>query len=225
MLKFAANSGDDHDYCENFHHIPEDKTPTREVSVKSLSMAMGIKQPGFHLLSLAPREEGQAQKTTADVPCFLPDQIAIYLSIYVPLLVISIVIVLVSNTLRRYASGASLPVHHRRSSSANSQSEEDSDGTDYSQYNLPHPVSVMPLKSSARRIMPCSWTFVLFGRRRRLTIKTPSRASLSNAICSRPRNQHKRRRQSLLFGCFLDTRDVAVFPLTLFVVISVWISI
>ncbi|PWY89153.1 hypothetical protein BO70DRAFT_162167 [Aspergillus heteromorphus CBS 117.55] len=43
-------SGDDHDYCEMSHH--EFSGSPTEITVKSLSWAMGIRQPGFVLTSL-----------------------------------------------------------------------------------------------------------------------------------------------------------------------------
>lgn len=100
-------SGDDHDYCEYLHSIPlveDGPDPTvehaREVTVKSFSMAMGIKRPGFQLLSLVPppivpdyaAEFGN--KTFADSPCLLPDQLGIYTTRYVPFLVITLLILL-----------------------------------------------------------------------------------------------------------------------------------
>lgn len=44
-------SGDDHDYCEVFHHFGENQVAP-EISVKSISMAMGIKRPAVQLLTL-----------------------------------------------------------------------------------------------------------------------------------------------------------------------------
>ncbi|TFY73846.1 hypothetical protein EWM64_g10165, partial [Hericium alpestre] len=97
-------SGDDHDYCEYAHSLPfDDDHPispsrVREVSIKSFSMAMGIHHPGFHLLSLLnpdPLQENPAeQRTFADRPCFLPDQIRVYLSLYAPLFIATLLLVL-----------------------------------------------------------------------------------------------------------------------------------
>ncbi|KAF7790395.1 hypothetical protein EIP86_001350 [Pleurotus ostreatoroseus] len=115
-------SGDDHDYCEYDHPLPpSDAIPlaehasVREVTVKSFSMAMGVRRPGFQLLSLSPTAVPtlSGSSTTAkagtrtldDALCLLPDQLGIYLSVYVPLLAISLVSLLVSNALRVRASG------------------------------------------------------------------------------------------------------------------------
>ncbi|GLB37552.1 putative calcineurin-like phosphoesterase [Lyophyllum shimeji] len=101
-------SGDDHDYCETWHPSLVDNAASqiREVSVKSLSMAMGIQRPGFQLLSLAPQGHLEdatiAPKRHADAPCVLPDQLTIYLSAYIPLLLASLFILLVANTIRAF---------------------------------------------------------------------------------------------------------------------------
>ncbi|CAE6478019.1 unnamed protein product [Rhizoctonia solani] len=77
-------SGDDHDYCEVRHPIGDDSGQTvREISVKSFSMAMGIRRPGFQLLSLvAPDPSSPYRQTFADTPCHLPDQMHIYTHVY-----------------------------------------------------------------------------------------------------------------------------------------------
>lgn len=89
-------SGDDHDYCEVVH---EDMEKVREITVKSMSYAMGIRKPGFLMLSmwnpinattghpLNPMASGH--KATKDWSrtatmqthlCLLPDQIAILIN-------------------------------------------------------------------------------------------------------------------------------------------------
>ncbi len=82
----------------------------KEVTVKAFSMAMGIRKPGFQLLSLVPPEQViTSQETFADMPCILPDQLDIYLSVYVPLLVFSIVLLFLANVYRVYKNGMPLP--------------------------------------------------------------------------------------------------------------------
>ncbi|KAI6046003.1 Metallo-dependent phosphatase-like protein [Pisolithus marmoratus] len=96
-------SGDDHDYCDYQHTIPSTNTSVREVTVKSFSIAMGVRRPGFQLLSLVsmvPLEESLNQVPVLpplDTPCFLPDQIGIYLRVYFSLAVLSFVILFVCN--------------------------------------------------------------------------------------------------------------------------------
>ncbi|KAJ2914382.1 hypothetical protein MD484_g6022, partial [Candolleomyces efflorescens] len=101
-------SGDDHDYCEHVHELPVSRFQrgphqVREVTVKSLSMAMGIKRPGFQLLSLAPpelriplEESDSSGPSYDDAPCLLPDQLGTYLHVYIPLLIISLIIIGIS---------------------------------------------------------------------------------------------------------------------------------
>lgn len=69
----------------------------REVTVKSFSMAMGIRRPGFQLLSLASSSLIPIEKTYADAPCFLPDQLRIYTHCYVPLFMLTLIILGVSS--------------------------------------------------------------------------------------------------------------------------------
>ncbi|PLW10289.1 hypothetical protein PCASD_24895 [Puccinia coronata f. sp. avenae] len=127
-------SGDDHDYCEVVHTLPSTSLANpsplsiHEISVKSFSMGMGVHQPGYHLLSLSnPARFGRApdEQTTFHRPCLLPDQIRIYTHVYLPLLVVSLVVLfggpvyrLVKSSTaaaasRRQAKTNGLPIHHR----------------------------------------------------------------------------------------------------------------
>jgi ethanolamine phosphate phosphodiesterase len=86
-------SGDDHDYCEVVH---TDKENVREITVKSMSWAMGVRKPGFLMLSMwnpvdangaptgthggghgAANPSGPAATTLESHLCLLPDQIGI----------------------------------------------------------------------------------------------------------------------------------------------------
>lgn len=88
-------SGDDHDYCEVVH--PEDKNHVREITVKSINWAMGIRRPGFLMLSMwnpvgtdgkplssIPTGHGAANTHTSNTMeshlCLLPDQISILIN-------------------------------------------------------------------------------------------------------------------------------------------------
>ncbi|KAI9442239.1 Metallo-dependent phosphatase-like protein [Lactarius indigo] len=102
-LIFSPNSGDDHDYCEYTHAFAGEHIP--EVTVKSLSIAMGIRQPGFQLLSLS-----SEARTHAHRPCPLPDQLRIYCWVYAPLIFATIVLVAVR------AATTAAPSHHRKRS-------------------------------------------------------------------------------------------------------------
>lgn len=87
-------SGDDHDYCEHIHRAVISQ-PVREVTVKSLSMAMNVRRPAFQLLSLFPASYwDDLHPTYVDIPCLLPDQLGIYLNVYIPCFLLSFVIVI-----------------------------------------------------------------------------------------------------------------------------------
>lgn len=93
-------SGDDHDYCEVVHDASMSKAgesnvgkpgmtvgkKIREITVKSISWAMGVRRPGFLLVSLwnpidvhgGPVTETAAAERTIQLHlCLLPDQLAI----------------------------------------------------------------------------------------------------------------------------------------------------
>jgi hypothetical protein len=104
----SVYSGDDHDYCEVLH--PENKNHARETTVKSMSMAMGVRKPGFLMLSMwnpigldgnplhsNPSGHGavsQRPMTTESHLCLLPDQISILIK-YGYLVVLTITALLV----------------------------------------------------------------------------------------------------------------------------------
>jgi len=88
-------SGDDHDYCEIVHHgFTARGGGVREVTVKSVSWAMGVRKPGFLLVSLwnpiddkgnainipGRLSEGKKGITTLQSHlCLLPDQMSIFI--------------------------------------------------------------------------------------------------------------------------------------------------
>ncbi|KAG8747119.1 hypothetical protein FRC10_002168 [Ceratobasidium sp. 414] len=73
----------------------------REVSVKSFSMAMGIRRPGFQLLSLvSPDPSSPYARTMADTPCHLPDQMHIYTHVYAICGFLSVALLLYVNATR-----------------------------------------------------------------------------------------------------------------------------
>jgi hypothetical protein len=101
-------SGDDHDYCEIVH--PENKNHAREITVKSMSWAMGVRKPGFLMLSMwnpidasgqslhsSPSGHGavsQSLSTTESHLCLLPDQLGIFIR-YLSLLVLTLLILII----------------------------------------------------------------------------------------------------------------------------------
>jgi ethanolamine phosphate phosphodiesterase len=98
----SVYSGDDHDYCEIVHS--EAKSHAREITVKSMSWAMGVRKPGFLMLSMwnpvgpdgrplhsTPTGHGPgaaAAMTTESHLCLLPDQLSIFIR-YLILIVIT----------------------------------------------------------------------------------------------------------------------------------------
>lgn len=77
-------SGDDHDYCELVHS--EAKDSVREITVKSMSMAMGVPTPGFVMLSMYNPVDadgkpmpGAPKETIQTHLCLLPNQFHTYM--------------------------------------------------------------------------------------------------------------------------------------------------
>ncbi|KAF2482492.1 hypothetical protein BDY17DRAFT_242941, partial [Neohortaea acidophila] len=106
-------SGDDHDYCDIEHRF--NIAPTldmvelvktklyhiREITVKSFSWAMGVRRPGFVLVSLwnpVDKEgislRGSETSTIQTHLCLLPDQLSIFLD-YAMLFVLTLVLIIV----------------------------------------------------------------------------------------------------------------------------------
>jgi hypothetical protein len=86
-------SGDDHDYCEIVHS--DKKNKAREITVKAFSWAMGVRKPGFLMLSMwnpvdlngrplhssssGHGSSDQKPVTTETHLCLLPDQLSIFI--------------------------------------------------------------------------------------------------------------------------------------------------
>jgi len=81
-----AFSGDDHDYCEVLHRgYASAAGGIKEITVKSVSWAMGVRRPGVVLVSLwnpvdkQGKSVGKGPKTVQTKLCLLPDQIGTFL--------------------------------------------------------------------------------------------------------------------------------------------------
>jgi hypothetical protein len=83
-----AFSGDDHDYCEVVHRgYPSSGGGIREITVKSISWAMGVRKPGVVLVSLwnPVDQQGNPLAKEAGTPtlqthlCLLPDQLGLFI--------------------------------------------------------------------------------------------------------------------------------------------------
>ncbi|TRM70029.1 Metallo-dependent phosphatase-like protein [Schizophyllum amplum] len=241
-------SGDDHDYCA-YSHRYSGRT-AEEITVKSLSMAMGIRQPGYQLLSLAAPSAPSAT-SHATTHCLLPDQLRIYLAIYIPLLLISLAAVVLINALEQRRSrlrprpriktfrpltrGVDLDMirspnwqqlHHRE--------DEQDVMTDESYVELASPSRLSDEKARGALPAPAS------SRARRSRPLQRVSGPLERAIGTMPRALQafasllKRTLQSVLHSprpsrsrgfvreVLYDVRDVAVFPITIFCIITWW---
>ncbi|GAB7347437.1 hypothetical protein MBLNU459_g4356t1 [Dothideomycetes sp. NU459] len=112
-------SGDDHDYCEVVHRgYPSAGAGIREITVKSMSWAMGVRKPGFLLMSLWNPIDAQGQSlydiaggqhpgdaTVQTHLCLLPDQLGIFIR-YGLLAFFSIGLVAVYSVMQASKSGA-----------------------------------------------------------------------------------------------------------------------
>ncbi|CAG8179324.1 unnamed protein product [Penicillium nalgiovense] len=119
-------SGDDHDYCEVSHR--EFNGSPNEITVKSFSWAMGVRQPGFVLTSLWNPIDPKTGKAIQDGSpptiqnhlCILPDQLGIFVY-YLTILGLSVSILLLRSIYRvlytpePFPSDAILPLSERRS--------------------------------------------------------------------------------------------------------------
>ena len=105
-------SGDDHDYCDVLHRGYTSKSGgIREITVKSISWAMGVRKPGFLLLSLwNPVDQdgistGTGNTTIQTQLCLLPDQLSIFMR-YGWLLASTLLVLLFRAFRIVYASGS-----------------------------------------------------------------------------------------------------------------------
>ena len=133
-------SGDDHDYCEVIHKGYTPKAGgIREITVKSMSWAMGVRKPGFLMLSLwnpidsygnaitaghVVNSDGGRAKTVQTHLCLLPDQLSIFTR-YGFLLASTLITLIICAFLNVYGPSATsneldstlLPTSYRRLSS------------------------------------------------------------------------------------------------------------
>lgn len=125
-------SGDDHDYCEIVHNASNSGEGiverVKEITVKSISYAMGVRKPGFSMVSLWNPIDGQGKPLHSQATghggveglaptmehrlCLLPDQIGILLR-YAALIVVSL-LALLARAILTQAMGLppSIPLAH-----------------------------------------------------------------------------------------------------------------
>ncbi|KAK8181425.1 hypothetical protein BC567DRAFT_223147 [Phyllosticta citribraziliensis] len=137
-----AFSGDDHDYCEVVHMgYPSGGSGIREITVKSLSWAMGVRKPGFLMVSMwnpvdhqgnpLTAQETSGQPTIQTHLCLLPDQLSTFIR-YGFLLGFSLSLLIVRATIlslrakktASFSNGSILPTHNHTESSAEAEKAE-----------------------------------------------------------------------------------------------------
>ncbi|KAK3500593.1 calcineurin-like phosphoesterase-domain-containing protein [Neurospora crassa] len=143
-----AFSGDDHDYCEVVH--APNQGSVREITVKSISMAMGVPTPGFQMVSLYnPLDPvtgkplaGDGQPTMQTHLCLLPNQISTYLH-YVGLGIFCIILLAIRAflvpvlNLPRFALDSDSDSSHHHPSGISILPVFKAKQEDYDEYSLP----------------------------------------------------------------------------------------
>lgn len=151
-----AFSGDDHDYCEVVHRrYPSAGSGIREITVKSLSWAMGVRHPGFVMLSMwnpvdeqgNPIEKSSASGSSIQSHlCLMPDQLSLFIR-YAMLFLVTILVLGVRGLLISSGTMAStvnaavesplLPMSENASSAENEKAvlEHSRSGSDEENYS------------------------------------------------------------------------------------------
>ena len=217
----------------------------KEVTVKSFSIAMGIKRPGFQLLSLIPpTSSSSTEQTFDDTLCLLPFQLGTYVLLYAPLAGASLLVLLLSNVCRVNTPGEQptqaptiLPLRAATVSPSTHSSgwglnlapanptlrkhDESQEETDEAAFMLPPPTPGIAITSKEHRSR--TRTFSLGGRKMVLNL-TALRHLLSYVFgcCMSSDAVHGRRRTRALHGFLADVAGVAWLPLALFVGMLWW---
>lgn len=170
-----AFSGDDHDYCEVVHRgYPSAGSGIREITVKSISWAMGIRKPGFVLLSLwnPIDDKGNSIDTASGRGntiqthlCLLPDQLGIFIRYGIVLVqTISLLLLraghLALNPAKSTLAGSESPIlpvvrEHLSTETEKAESSSSDDGSGKSSLSLERVgISVRSLNARARGASP-----------------------------------------------------------------------
>ena len=192
---------------------------------------MNVRRPGFQLLSLAPAQlRHDDVPTYKDVPCLLPDQLRIYLIIYLPLLAISIILVCLSNIVNCSLLTWRSPLRDKLSSMEyampSSSSSISSSSTKFEdQDDKVGPQELNPYYTSGsqawrmftpedehqnRRHHP---SYICSNCAKVLLYFRPGRSRL---------NFQRGRGKGWLTSTMRDIEHIAIFPLSLFVIITWW---
>lgn len=187
---------------------------------------MNVRRPGFQLLSLIPAEmRTEGSLTYADTPCLLPDQLGIYINVYLPFLALSLLAVFLTN-----AFGSRHTFHNKTSSEldsplmfqANIEEPEQDDSDGNPRYSSTPRGYQNNLTSRSSRT---SGWFVMQGPRRQTEVEFSSLYSWFYKLheaCFHISSKRPRRR-TILTTTLLDARDIAIFPLATFVLITWWV--
>lgn len=172
------------------------------------------------LTLLPPNQKLSTQRLHADRLCLLPDQLGIYLSVYLPLFLFSLLVLLISNVLRvrtgRYR-------HRAKPSFSMPQDVE----LTYTSSNRPRLQARSRTEDGSRAPSPANGSELdSDGPRDSFVEKAPPRNSSGNQPRSRflsilgsgRHGQHGRR--GFIIGLLRDIRDVAILPVVLFLFIS-----
>lgn len=196
-------------------------------------MAMGIRRPGFQLLSLISTVPSADQITQIPVspplhaPCLMPNQLEIYFYIYIPLVFLSVSLLFAFNV-RRVNGGASYQAwsrkHSRRDtpetlrelSRGNLSLASDADSF------LPPPANEsrdhhVPLRGRSNSSL---WTrtFTFGGHRHRIVLPNPFGNWRLRADCRIPQ-----RNVGVFVGLLQDVGMVAWPPVLVFLATSWWV--
>lgn len=194
-------------------------------------MAMNVRRPGFQLLSLLPKEYWTDDTTThADQICLMPDPLSIYLSTYIPLLLVSLLIVFLLNMAgaqdhpKLNGSGGATTSYQQRSAMLvlrSTSGREDENDRRYTHSSfLPPPVSTPKYGYLSQR----SRSFFLLGRRRRLSIPAPLDALVKamKSFLFGSSGTRSIRHRGTVQGFVHDVWSIAALPLSTFVFVSLW---
>ena len=205
---------------------------------------MNVRRPGFQLLSLAPVQlRDDDVPTYKDVPCLLPDQLRIYLNIYLPLLAISITFVCLTKfdcSVLGWPFRSGDKMSSRSSSSISPSINFDGDGglnhedsdklspdniSSATSRSLPFPITATHRGARALRSSRGWRIFTQEDQDQRPHLSLNYLEALLHSFWSGRSSlnlQRQRRRQDWLMATFRDIRDIAVFPLGAFVIITWW---
>jgi hypothetical protein len=196
-------------------------------------MAMGIRRPGFQLLSLISTVPSPDHITQMPVPpplhapCSMPDQLGIYFYVYIPLVLLTLLVLFALNIVRANGSTEYQTWGRKRSRQGTPEALHE-----LSRGNSSHtadvdsflPTSVHKSREHHTPVRGRSysspWTlrFTLGGHRRRIALPNPFGNRGSRADHRMPR-----RDVGVLVGLLQDAGMVAWPPILVFLGISLWV--